>query len=278
MIVLAATLGAVATAQNNETWTRPTPPVHIVGNLYYVGTYDLSSFLITTDQGHVLINTGLASSTPLIRTSVEALGFEFSDIKILMATHAHWDHVAALAEIKRLTGARMLIHEADAASLEDGGRSDFRWGQDPTSYFDPVTVDRRLKDGEEIRLGSTVLTLHHHPGHTKGASSFTFTTRQGDRDYRVLIANMGSINPGVRVSGMPLYPRIGDDYARTFARQKALQFDIWVASHASQFGLHQKAAAAGGPERFADPAAFRASVAALEQVYLDQLQKERPLR
>lgn len=269
------TLGSWSAAQENEAWTRETPPVRIVGNLYYVGTYDLSSYLITTDEGHILINTGVASSTPLIRANIESLGFAFQDVKLLLATHAHWDHVAALAEIKRLTGARLLMHEGDAASLEDGGRSDFRFGGSPATYFAPVTVDQRLTHGDEIRLGSTVLTLHHHPGHTKGASSFTFTARQDDRDYRVLIANMGTINPGVTVSGMSTYPQIREDYARTFARQKALAFDIWVASHASQFGLHTKAARAGGPERFVDHDGYRTSVAALEAAYLDQLAKER---
>jgi metallo-beta-lactamase class B len=272
-IVLA--LGITGIARQNEAWTRATAPVHIVGNLYWVGTYDLSSYLITGDEGHILINTGLESSTALIRTSVESLGFRFEDIRLLLATHAHWDHVAALAEIKQLTGARLLMHEGDVPSLEDGGRSDFRFGASPNTYFAPVKVDEALTDGARIRLGSTELTLHHHPGHTKGASSFTFTTRHEGREYRVLIANMGSINPGVRVSGMDTYPQIRQDYARTFASQQALAFDIWVASHASQFGLHEKTARPGGPERFADANGYRREVARLEATYLRQLEEER---
>ena len=272
---LILTLAPLSTAQQNETWTRPTKPLQIAGNVYYVGTYDLSAYLITTEGGHILINTGLAGSTPLIRASVESLGFKLSDVTLLLATHAHWDHVAALAEIKTLTGARLLMHEGDVPSLEDGGRSDFRFGDSPNTYFAPVEVDKPLKHGDEIRLGSTVLTVHHHPGHTKGASSFTLTTRHGERDYRVLIANMGSINPGVTVSGMPGYPQIREDYARTFALQKELTFDIWVASHASQFNLHTKAARQGGPERFIDPEGYRKAVDELEAAYLRQLQKER---
>lgn len=272
------TFGTWSAAQGNEDWTRPTRPVQIVGNLYYVGTYDLSSYLIATDDGHILINTGLASSTLRIKANIESLGFRFSDVRLLLATHAHWDHVAALAETKRLTGARLLMHEGDVPSLEDGGKSDFRFGGSPNTYFEPVKVDQALQHEAEIRLGSTVLTLHHHPGHTKGASSFTFMTRHGDRDYRVLIANMGSINPGVTVSGMSTYPQIREDYARTFARQKALTFDIWVASHASQFGLHTKTAHPGGPERFVDPDGYRAGVEALEAAYVERLQKERAAR
>ena len=275
MAALLITLAHGSAAQENEAWSRPTKPIQIAGNLYYVGTHDLASYLITTEAGHILINTGLASSTPLIRENLESLGFRLQDVKILLATHAHWDHVAALAEIKRITGARLLMHEADVPSLEDGGRSDFRFGSSPNTFFPPVKVDQALEDGDEIRLGSTVLTLHHHPGHTKGASSFTFATRHGDREYRVLVANMGSINPGVKVSGMPSYPRIREDYARTFARQKALTFDIWVASHASQFGFHTKAAPRGGPERFLDREGYRAAVEGYEQAYLTQLEKER---
>ena len=129
---------------------------------------------------------------------------------------------------------------APDADLESGGKSDFRWGKDPQAWFDPVTVDRRLKDGETITLGGNALTMHLHAGHSKGAASFTFTVRDGTRDYRVGIINMGSINPGVKVSGMPGFTDIGEAYARTFAAQKALALDVFLASHASQFGMHRK--------------------------------------
>jgi metallo-beta-lactamase class B len=269
--LLLALLLLPALLQTNDEWERPFPPVRIVGNVYYVGTYDLSSYLITGDQGHVLINTGLASSVPIIRANVEALGFRMGDIKILLATHAHWDHVAALAELRTVTGARMLMHEADAPLLEDGGRSDFRFGT-PEGSFAPVKVDERLKDGAVVRLGATAITLHHHPGHTKGASSFALTVRDG-RDYRVVIANLPSINPGVSMRGMPGYPTIGADYAKTFRAQKAMPIDVFLASHASQFGLHRKykPGDAYDPARFVDPDGFRAAVERLEKAYLDQL-------
>ena len=279
-IVVALAFVTSLAAQGNADWTRPTPPMRIVGNVYYVGTHDLSSYLITSDEGHLLINTGLASSVPQIRANVEALGFRFADIELLTATHAHWDHVAGLAEIKMLTGARMAMHEADAGVLESGGKTDFRWGNDPESYFAPVRVDQRLKDGDVIRMGDTALTLHHHPGHTRGASSFASTVRDGGRDYRVVIANMGSINPGVRLTGAPSYPGIAEDYARTFALQKAMAIDIFLASHASQFGLHEKhrPGTAHDPARFVDPAGFRVAVTRLEQVYLNQLAQEKSAR
>jgi metallo-beta-lactamase class B len=272
---LVAVLTAGAIAQTNEAWIRPTPAVRIVGNLYWVGTYDLSSYLVATDAGHILINTGLGDSAPLIRKSVESLGFKIADVRILLTTHAHGDHVAAMAALKKMTGARLLVHEGDAGIMEDGGMSDFRFGGSKPS-FEPAHVDQRLKDGDDIRMGSAVLRLHHHPGHTRGASSFTLTVREGGRDYRVLIANMPSINPGVKLSGMPGYPTIGADYARTFERLKAIDFDIWLASHASQFGLHMKAPAGTpyDPARFVDPAGYRAALDRLERLYREQVAAE----
>ena len=279
-LILSLCVCVAATAQQNPEWRRPFPPFKLIGNVYWVGTYDLSTYLITTDAGHILINTGFAETVPLIKSGVEELGFDFGDVEILLATHAHFDHVAGLAELKRMTGARMMMSEADAVLLEDGGKSDFRFGDDPDTNFEPVRVDRRLNDQDGITLGGVRLTAHHHPGHTKGATSFTLIVREGGRDYRVVIANMGSINPGVTVSGMPSYPTIGDDYARTFAAQKALPIDVFLASHASQFGMHAKykPGDAYDPNRFVDPAGYLAAVERLERIYLEQLARERANR
>jgi hypothetical protein len=165
-----------ATAQQNAEWRQPFPAFKLIGNVYWVGTYDLSTYLITTDAGHILINTGFVETVPEIKKGVEQLGFDFDDVEILTATHAHGDHVAGLAELKRLTGAQMLMSEADAVLLEDGGVSDFRFGDPRNPSFEPIKVDRRLKDQDTIVLGGVTLTAHHHPGHTKGA------THQSRRD------------------------------------------------------------------------------------------------
>lgn len=268
-----------AFAQNAQ-WTRSFPPLKLIGNVYWVGTYDLSTYLITTDAGHILINTGLPETVSQITAGIEQLGFDADDVKILLATHAHWDHVAGLAELERLTGAQVWMSEADAVLLEDGGKSDFRFGADASTNFEPVAVDRRLRDLETITLGDVTLTAHHHPGHTKGATSFTLTVSEDGRDYRVVIANLGSINPGVTVSGMPLYPTIGDDYARTFAAQKALPVDVFLASHASQFRLHEKYRPGDpyDPSRFVDPVGYRAAVERLESTFREQLARERAAR
>ncbi len=263
--------------KENEIYVRPFPPLHIVGNLYYVGTYDLAVYLIVTPAGSMLINTGVNDSVAPIRANIEKLGFKVGDIKLLLATHGHWDHAAGLAELKRITGAKMLMQEADSGMLEDGGNSDYRFPEGRGSTYEPVKVDQRLKDGDKVKLGDTELTVMHHPGHTKGATSFSYTTQDGGRTYRVLIANMGSINPGVKVSGMPGYPGITEAYAQTFAKQKQIVPEVWVASHAKQFNLHEKykPGDAYDPNRFVDPQGYRDAVAKLEKIYLDQLAQER---
>jgi len=264
-------------AQGNADWSRPFPPFRIIGNIYWVGSYDLSTYLITTPQGHILINTGVGDTAKQIKASVEQLGFKLADTKILTATHGHFDHVAGLAELKRMTGARLIVSEPDRELLESGGRLDFRWGDSPEARFEPVKVDGTFKDSDTISLGGTVLTAHHHPGHTKGATSFTLNVPEGGNTYRVIIANMASINPGVTVSGMPKYPGIAEDYARTFKAQKDMQIDIWLASHASQFHLHEKykPGDAFRADRFVDPQGFKAAVEQLEKAYRDQLARER---
>jgi len=270
-------LAAPVSAQDNPEWTRPFPPFRIIGNIYWVGSYDLSTYLVTTPAGNILINTGIGDTANQIKASVEQLGFKLADTKILTATHGHWDHVAGLAQLKKMTGARLVVSEPDKELFESGGRADFRFGDTPGARFEPVKVDGTFKDNDTISLGGTVLTAHHHPGHTKGATSFTLNVPENGKTYRVVIANMGSINPGVTVSGMPKYPGIGDDYARTFKAQKDLQIDIWLASHASQFKLHQKYKPGDpyNPDRFVDPQGFKAAVDDLEKTYREQLAKER---
>lgn len=270
-------LPSLSLAQDNPEWTLRFPPFRMVGNIYWVGSHDLSTYLITTPEGHILINTGIGETAKQIKTSVEELGFKLADVKILTATHGHFDHVAGLAELKRMTGARLLVSERDKELYDSGGKADFRFGQTLSARFDPVTADGTFKDKDTISLGGTVLTTHHHPGHTKGATSFTLNVQENGKTYRVVIANMGSINPGVVLTGKPSYPGIADDYARTFNAQKAMQIDVWLASHASQFKMHEKykLGDAYNPDRFVDPQGFKASVEQLEKTYLEQLAKER---
>ena len=258
-----------------EGWSQPFPGHRVVGNLYAVGTYDLGVFLITSEEGHILINTGLEDSVPLIRQNVESLGFRLEDVRILLTMQAHWDHTAALAEIKDLTGAEMWATPGDAPILADGGFSDPHFGGRVS--FRPVEVDRILADGEVIELGATRLETIFSPGHTTGSCSYAMTVRENGRDYRVVIANMGTINPGKRLVVDPTYPGVAEDFAETFRRQKAMTIDVWVAAHGSQYGLHRKYEPSDdySPHTFVDPDGFRAAVDRLERLYLRQLEDER---
>lgn len=212
---------------------------------------------------------------PLIRKSMADLGFKLEDVRWLVTTQAHYDHVAAMAEMKRLTGARLLASQADAALLEDGGKSDFHFG--PEYGFAPVKVDERIGDGQKLRLGGVELTAYLHAGHTQGSMSYGLTVSEGGREYRVLIANMGTINPGVKLLGNAGYPKIAEDYARTFEGQKALACDIFLSSHASQYGLHRKytPGAAYDVNRFVDSEGYRRAVEIAEGAYRRQLAEER---
>jgi metallo-beta-lactamase class B len=266
-------------AQPNPEWTSPFPAHRIIGNVYYVGTYDLACYFITTPEGNILINTGLEGSAPLIKSGVESLGFKLQDTKILLATHAHYDHTAAMAEIKRITGAKFLASDADVPTFEDGGKSDYLF-TDPKLRFAPVKVDGRLKDGQKISLGGTELTVYSHPGHTRGSVSYGLTIIENGRNYHVLIANMGSINPGTILIGNKKYPQVADDYAQTFRSQKSLECDIFLSSHASQYHLHQKwkPGQAYSPDTFVDPEGYKAAVAGAETNYLEWLAKEKGTR
>lgn len=271
-LLVAAALPAAA---QPEGWTRPYPGHRVIGNLYAVGTYDLGVFLITSDEGHILVNTALEDSTELIRRNIEAVGHRLEDVRILLTMQAHWDHTAALAEIKALIGAEMWATRGDAPVLEDGGFSDPHFGG--RQSFAPVAVDRILADGEVIELGATRLTVIESPGHTAGSSSYSMTVTENGREYRVVIANMGTINQGKRLVVDPTYPGVAEDFARTFRRQKAMDVDVWVAAHGSQYGLHAKHEPGQryDPDAFVDPDGFLAAVERLEALYRQQLAAER---
>jgi len=189
LAVLAACLFSVARlpAQDTSAWKRPFPPFRIAGNLYYVGSEDLASYLVVTPQGDILINSNLESSPPQIRKSVETLGFKFTDIKILLISHAHYDHCAGSAEVKKITGARYEVMEADVPVVESGGRNDFHYSADKSMWFPPTHVDRVLHDGDTVSLGGAVLTAHLTAGHTRGTTTWTMDENEGGKTLRVVM-------------------------------------------------------------------------------------------
>jgi metallo-beta-lactamase class B len=256
-------------------WTATYQPFRIAGNLYYVGTYDLACYLITTTKGNILINTGLAASESQIKNNIETLGFKVSDTKILLTTQAHYDHMGAMAAIKKNTGAQMLVDEKETDVLASGGNSDYELGQYGTS-FKPVKPDRLLHDGDTIRLSDMQLVMLHHPGHTKGSCSFLLTVKDDQRSYKVLIANMPTIVTDKKFSEITAYPEIATDYAYTFNAMKNIKFDLWLASHASQFKLHDKhkPGDAYNPAAFIDQAGYDTALNDLQKKYDEKVKKD----
>jgi metallo-beta-lactamase class B len=261
-------------AATDPGWSKSYPPFRIAGNLYYVGTYDLASYLIFTTDGNILINTGLAASAAQIKNNIEALGFKFSDTKILLTTQAHYDHLGAMAAVKKMTGAKLMVDWQEAGVIQDGGSSDYALGGNDPSY-EPMNPDRLLRDGDTVRLGNVHLIMLHHPGHTKGSCSFLLNTQDEKRSYKVLIANMPTIVTQKKFTEITSYPGIAKDYAFTLAAMKKLSFDIWVASHASQFDLHakHKPGDAYNPAVFMDKAGYDQSLAELQREYEEHVRQ-----
>ncbi len=274
LLTFALTCGLLA--QNDPAWTTPHVPFRIVGNVYYVGSEDLASYLITTPQGDILINSSLASSPALIRKSVEALGFRFSDVKILLISHAHADHAAGTAEIKKMTGAKYMVMDADVPVVESGGRADFHYGRSKDMQFPPAKVDRVLHDGDEVRLGGMVLVAHKTAGHTKGCTTWTMKVQDGGKVYDVVIVGSTSVNPGYKLVRNAAYPEIAQDYEAMFRTLKSLPCDVFLGAHGSYFGMEAKFGRMkeGGTNPFVDPQGYRSYVAERERAFRAELAKQ----
>jgi metallo-beta-lactamase class B len=221
-------------------WTEPFPAHRVVGNVYYVGSRGLASYLVTSPQGHVLINSSLVESVPLIRANVEKLGFHFSDVKILLISHAHWDHCAGSALVKQMTGAKYMVMEPDVDVVESGGKTDFQYGNSPADLYPAAKVDRVLHDGDEVRLGPNVLVAHLTPGHTKGCTTWTLKAAENAKTYNVVIVGSPNVNPGYKLVNNVKYPGIAQDYERTFRTLKSLDCDIFLGAHGAYYDMEAK--------------------------------------
>lgn len=273
-----AVLAMATTCLNAQqpSWTEPFPPHRIAGNLYYVGSEDLASYLIVTPQGNILINSSLESSPPLIRKSIEKLGFKFSDTKILLISHAHWDHDAGSARILKETGAKYMVMAEDVPVVESGGRKDFHYGKSPEDLYPPAKVDRVLHDGDEVRLGGTVLTAHLTPGHTKGCTTWTMKVVDGGKSYNVVIIGSPNVNPGYKLVGNKAYPQMAQDYEKTFRVLKSLPCDIFLGAHGGYYGMVAKYARLKqeGMKVFVDPQGYKDYVADRERAFQTELAKQ----
>lgn len=247
------------TAQTALHWNEPTEPTKIVGPLYFVGTRGLAVWLITTSDGHILLNTGMPASGPMIEASIRKLGLKPEEVRILLAGHAHIDHVGGHAYLQKLSGARVAMIAEEVDLIESGGKLDFHYGAYPEFAFDPVEVDQVFHDGDAIRLGDVVLTARLTPGHTKGSTTFVMKLIDGGKSLAIVFPNGTSINPGYRLVEKPSYPGIAADYRRTFQVLETLEPDIWLDAHTDVFGFEAKRARAAreGIAAWVDPEGYR---------------------
>jgi metallo-beta-lactamase class B len=271
-------LHSTAESQSDEmsrSWNQPVKPYRIISNVWYVGASGVTSFLITTSKGHILLDSGLPETVPLIKQNVAQLGFKMADVKILLNSHAHYDHAGGLAELKELTGAKLMATAPDAELLARGGKDDFTWGDQYA--FKAVQTDRMLKDGDEVKLGEVTMIARLTPGHTKGSTTWTMKAKEGGRTYDIVFASSVSA-PGYTLVGNEKYPQIAEDYARSFQILKSLPCDVFLAPHSEFFSMKEKMKRLeqrATPNPFIDPRGYRDYVADGEKNIQETLAKQR---
>jgi metallo-beta-lactamase class B len=277
-LALFLVLGSVARlgAQNPASWTTPFPPHHIAGNLYYVGGEELTAYLVVTPQGNILINSGFEANVPLIEKSIAQLGFRFADTKILLISQGHNDHCASAALVKKLTGAKYMVMDADVPVVESGGRLDFQYGSQPEMRFTPTKVDRVLHDGDTVTLGSSVLTAHLTAGHNKGTTTWTMDEVEGGKTLHVVIVGGPNVNSGYKLVNNQAYPQIATDFHNGFQVLKSLPCDIFLGAHGVYYGLQEKYKRwmSGDRNAFIDPEGYKSYIADRERAFEAELKRQ----
>jgi len=255
----------------------PFPAHRVIANIYFVGSKSLGLYLITTPQGHILVNAGLAESVPGIQESVAKLGFKFSDIKILLISHAHFDHDAGAARIKELTGAKYMVMDADVPVVESGGKEDFFYGGRNDQHYPAARVDRVLHDGDTVKLGDTVLTAHLTAGHTRGCTTWTMKVQDGGKSYDVVIVGSPNVNEGYKLVNNAAYPQIAGDYERMFEVLRSLHCDVFLGAHGGYYEMEAKYARLkdGGANPFIDPDGYKNYVNDRDAAFRAELAKQR---
>jgi metallo-beta-lactamase class B len=280
-LLIALTLAlAVAMAMRAQRlapgWGVAFAPFKIAGNLYYVGDQDLASYLLATPHGLILINSGVKEDVPLIQKSVEQLGFHYEDIKVLLISHAHFDHAEGGAAIIKRTGAKYYVMDGDVPLVESGGRKDFQYGQNQWAHFPAAKVDRVLHDGDKVELGGTVLVAHLTAGHTQGTTTWTMDVNDSGRTLHAVIIGSPNVNPGYQLVGNQEYPKIAEDYRHGFEVLKSLPCDLFLGAHGGYFGLKDKYARwkSGDKDAFIDPAGYKKYVEEREQKFEAELKTQ----
>lgn len=246
------------------------PPHRVVANVYYVGSNDISSYLVTTPKGHIIINSGFEETVPLIRASVESLGFKLSDVKVLLASHAHSDHVAGHALLQELTGAKVFVMKGDDGVIRSGGKGQYLYTD---SRWRPCPVDRVLKDGDKVELGGTTLVARRTAGHTRGCTTWTCSVRDDGKQRDVVIVGSPNVNPGYQLVDNESYPEIAKDYAAGFAILKKLPCDYFLGAHGKYYGMHAKFEKLKTSKQnpFIDPEGYKSYIAEREATFRKQL-------
>jgi metallo-beta-lactamase class B len=279
LLLLAATAAPAQSAEQLRAMNQPIAPFHIIGNIYYVGASDVTSYLIHTTAGDILLDGGFVQTAPQIEANVKALGFRLGDVKILLNSHAHSDHAGGLAELKKASGAKLTAMQADAQELQQGGHGDFFFGD--TFLYPAVSPDRVIQDGDSVSLGGTTLTAHLTPGHTRGCTTWTMTANEAGHDYHVVFVCSASVLDGYRLVDRPghpaSYPRIAEDYEKAFRVWKSLPCEVFLGSHGQFFNLAEKRAAMekGASENpFIDPAGYQAYILQKDTDFETELKKQ----
>lgn len=260
--------------EESRSWNEPVKPYRVIGNIYYVGAKEVSSFLIVSNKGLILLDSGFEQTVPQIQKNVEELGFSLADIKYLLISHAHYDHVGGMASLKQLIKAKLIASQADAEMLARGGKDDPQFGDQ--FLYPGIKADTILSDGDKITLGDVTLTAHLTPGHTKGCTTWTMKTNEGTEQFDVVFA--GSISaPGYKLVGNPLHPTVADDYEQTFRVLRKLPCDVFLAAHGSAFSMLEKMKRKeNGSERnpFIDPEGYKQYIERNEQAFRYQLKRQ----
>lgn len=248
-------------------------PFKIIGNIYYVGaSQHITAYLITTPQGHILIDTGFKESVAPVRENIEALGFKIRDVKLMLATHAHGDHVGGFTQMKELTGAKVLSSGLDAGVMASGGKTDFRSGEG----WEPTKVDQIIQDGEKVSLGPVTMVAHLTPGHTKGCTTWTTVVNEGGKNLNVIFLCGVRMNDNVPVVNNPKYPNMPQDFAMSFKKLKALPVDVFLGAHGYWFDIQSKMKRMeqAGANPYIDPDGYRKYLIDMESYFLDEVKKE----
>lgn len=264
--------------KNFPSWFERVEPFRLIGDpqrgVYFVGTRGLGMYFIPTDEGHIVIDGGMPGQGELIRDNIVKLGFDPADVKLLLNSHAHLDHSGGLAELKALTGAKLIASEEDRTALEGG----FYLGSEDQAYLNapPVSVDRTVADGETVKLGHVSLTAYLTPGHTRGCTSWMTDVEHGGKAYQALFFCSASVAAN-RLVGPPQYENIVADYRQTFATIGDWKPDIFLSNHPEFFGMaaKQERLAAGDPLAFVNPGDFPPFVAKMERAFEAALEKQR---